>query len=375
MGIHTKIRNRKNHKLKAMKNFTITLIVCLFTFTANAQNIITIDNSPQSTTTHQTLQAALDAATVGDIIHVQPTATSYGDVVIDKAITIIGRSHSESNRESKAGNITVGSSSVIIKGISLGTLTTNANGTIPHTGLRLYECKAGNVILGLGNSPTITISDVEVQGCTFFTFIQRINAQNILLGNNILTGGIVVNAPETVVISNNIFRGGSGDITLQNASTTETAILFNNMFTTNSGTDKTVTIFSGDFNFSNCLTYNFGAGNLIFTTANGGTFLENDSLFDTDPLFVDIDGSVATSFAGSSPTYNPVIRMDDLTLQAASPALTGGGGGSQIGLFNNGFNYDYIGNPRDVPTLDIINYDAAVPKNGTINVTITAKAH
>lgn len=360
-----------------MKNLKITFICCLFAFTVTAQNIITIDNSPQSTTTYQNLQDALDAAVAGDIIYIQPTATSYGAAVIDKAITIVGRSHSEVNRVSTTGNITVRSSDVIIKGISLGTLTTNANGPIPapHTGLRLYECEAGNIILGLGNSSPIIIDDVEVQGCLFFTFFQRVNAQNILLGNNIITGGIIVDAPETVIISNNIFRGGSGDITIQNASTTGTAILFNNMFTTNSGTDKTITMFSGDFNFSNCLTYNYGAGNLTFATSGTGTFLENDSLLNTDPLFVDVDGSVFTSFAGTSPTYNPVIRMDDLTLQAGSPALTGGGGGSQIGLFNSGFNYDYIGNPRDVPTLDIINYDAAVPKNGTINVTIEAKAH
>ena len=73
--------------------------------------------------------------------------------------------------------------------------------------------------------------------------------------------------------------------------------------------------------------------------------------------------------------YNAATRMDDLSLQATSPAQTGGVGNSQIGLFNSSFNYDYIGNPRDVPTLDITNYDAAVPKNGTINVTIKAKAH
>ncbi len=360
-----------------MKTLKITLLCCLFAFTATAQTIITIDNSPQSTTTHQTLQDALDAATAGDIIHVQPTATNYGNGTIDKAITIIGRSHSEVNRVSTVNNLTVRSSGVVIKGVSLGSLTTSTSGPepIPHTGLRLYDCKAGNVILGLGNSSPITIDDAEVQGCVFYTFIQRINAQNILVGNNIITGGFIVNAPETVVISNNIFRGGSGDITLQNASNTETAIIFNNMFTTNSSADKTIISYSGDFNFSNCLTYNYGVGNLTFATANGGAFLENNSLLNTDPLFVDIDSGVSTSFAGANPIYNLVARMDDLTLQAGSLALTGGGGGSQIGLFNSGFNYDYIGNPRDVPTLDIINYDAAVPKNGTINVTITAKAH
>lgn len=362
-----------------MKTIKITLICCLVAMSATAQNIITIDNSPQSTTIHQTLQDGLDAATAGDYIYIQPTATSYGSGIIDKAITIVGRSHSEENRVSTIGTITVRSSDVIIKGVSFGTLLTNTNGPIapPYTGLRVYDCKLSTIALGSSASTAATtyIEDVEVQGCILSGFTQQNDAQNILLSNNIIRGALLVRAPETVVIANNIFRSGSGNISLQNVSTTETAIFFNNMFKTNSDADRTITLNNGDFNFSNCLTYNYGTGNLTFVTGTGASFLENDSLINTDPLFVDVDASVTQSLAGSSNTYNPIIRMDNLTLQAASPALTGGGGGSQIGLFNSDFNYDYIGNPRDVPTLDIINYDAAVPKNGTINVTITAKAH
>ena len=62
-----------NLKPKIMKNVIIILMCCLFTVTTIAQNIITIDNSPQSTTTHQTLQDGLDAASAGDFIYIQPT--------------------------------------------------------------------------------------------------------------------------------------------------------------------------------------------------------------------------------------------------------------------------------------------------------------
>ena len=147
------------------------------------------------------------------------------------------------------------------------------------------------------------------------------------------------------------------------------------MFTTNSVTDRTVTLNTGGFNFSNCLTYNYGTGNLTFVLGTGATFLENNSLLNTNPLFVDVDNTVITSFAGASSLYNSATREDDLNLQAGPPAFTGGGAGGQIELFNSNFNYNYIGNLRDVPVLDIINYDATVPKNGTINVTIEAKTH
>jgi len=362
-----------------MKTLKITLLSFLFTIAVTAQNIITIDNNPESTTAQQTLQEALDIAMSGDIIYIQPSATSYGTATIDKAITIVGRSHSEATAESRAGNLTVRSSGVTIKGINFGSLTTNSAGPIPppYIGLRVYECEIGSVTLGTSTAISVTdyLDDVEIQGCSFSSLDQRNDAQNILIGNNIIRSSFLVRSPATLIVSNNIFRSGTSNITLQNTSTTETAIFFNNMFKTNSALDRIVSLNTGDFNFSNCLTYNYGAGTLTFSAVGSATFLENNSLINTDPLFVDVDTTVTTSFAGNSATYNPAIRMDDLTLQATSPALTGGGGGSQIGLFNNGFNYNYLGNPRDIPTLDIINYDAAVPKNGTINVTIKAKAN
>jgi len=119
----------------------------------------------------------------------------------------------------------------------------------------------------------------------------------------------------------------------------------------------------------------FENGDVLFANSTTGSYLESNTLANTDPLFTDVDNTVSNSFAGTS-SYNPNSRLeDDLTLQATSPALTGGGGGSEMGLYNNGFLYNTLGNARGIPTLDIISYDGAVPKNGTINVTINAKAH
>ncbi len=43
-----------------MKTLKTTLICCLFAITAAVQNIITIDNSPQSTTAQQTIQNRIE---------------------------------------------------------------------------------------------------------------------------------------------------------------------------------------------------------------------------------------------------------------------------------------------------------------------------
>jgi hypothetical protein len=346
---------------------------------AMAQTIITIDNSSQSTATYQTIQDALDNATAGDIIYVQPTGTSYGAAIIDTPITIVGRSHSENNNISTIDAITIRSSNVTIKGIAFNSLyhqTSGSPNTPPFSNLRVYESKFSNATFGeFQASPTA--DDIEIRGCVFNSFQQYPDATNILIANNILvsTSPFTVYDPSTLVIANNNFRS-TNNFTLSNQSTSETCILFNNLFTTNYQVDATISFSTGDFNLSNNLTYNYNTSfNLTLVTSGTGTFLDSNTLLNTDPLFTNIDTTIAQSFAGYS-TYNPSIRLeDDLSLQAGSPALTGGGGGSEMGLFNNGFIYKKLGNPRGVPTLDVLGYDGAVPKNGTINVTINAKAN
>ena len=103
-----------------------------------------------------------------------------------------------------------------------------------------------------------------------------------------------------------------------------------------------------------------GTTELTNVTLNSPTLLSSNISITTTAL-IDVNDTINGAF--------------DLTLQAGSPALTGGGGGSQIGLYNNGFRYNMIGNPNGIPTLDVISYDGAIEKGSNINVTITAKAN
>lgn len=364
-----------------MKPNTITLkstLLVTFLFaisTVFAQtNTITIDNDPQSTTTHKTIQEALNAAGIGDIIYVQPSATTYGTAMIDKAVTIIGRSHSETGNISSLGTITVRSSGVSIKGVNFSSLNITSGGSpnaIPYTGLRIYECKFSGVTFGAYTANVITVSDVEIRGCVFTSINQYPDSDEIIISNNVITSGCNFYNPLGLVISNNIFRPSS-NLTISNHSTTDPLILFNNMYIVNSGSDRTLLFNSGDFNISNSLTHNFGGGNFII--GGTGSLIQANNLLGVDPSFVDVDTSISGSLAGTS-TFNPTMRMDDLKLQGGSLALTGSIGGDEIGLFANGFNFKYLGVPRGLPVLDVISYDGAVSKDGSINVTISAKAH
>ncbi len=369
-----------------MKNLSITLnaavLCCAFLAgsIAFAQTVITIDNNPGSTTTHQTIQAAHDAASSGDIIYVQPSGTNYGSVDIEKPLTIVGRSHSEPGKVSSLQTITINSSNITIKGISFSSLNNNGASSAPapppFIGLEVFECEFSSLTLGTTPSQTAStvIDDVVFRGNVFSSFTVFADTNDVLVSNNIIRSSGTFYNSSSMVVANNIFNTSSTSITLQNVSS-GVVLMYNNMFINNESSDLNINFFSGPFNLSNNLTYNYGSGNAVFATVSGGTFQENNTLLDTDPQFTNVDSTISQSFAGSS-TYNPAFRLEDnLTLQAGSPALTGGGGGSQIGLYNNGFNYNVLGNPRDIPLLDIESNDAAVPAGSTINVTVTAKAN
>ncbi|MCA0153587.1 right-handed parallel beta-helix repeat-containing protein [Winogradskyella vincentii] len=368
--------------MKTLTFFRKVFLFCslgLFLTNIEAQTIITIDNNANSTTTYTTIQAAHDAATAGDIIYVQPSGTNYGTVNISKEITIVGRSHSEPGKVSELSTVSIRSSNVTIKGVKFGSLNYSNTGTPqapPYVGTKIYECEFSSATYGPFSGVNF-VDDVEVRGCVI-TGTQTIysTASNLLFSNNIFANtGINSYVTLTLVVANNIFRGTTSVTITNNDPADGTFILFNNMFTGNSGSNIFVNLNTGPFNLSNNLTYNFGFGNLDYQSNATGSFTETGSLNNTNPLFTDVDNTVSQSFAGTS-TYNSAFRPEDnLTLQAGSPALTGGGGGSEIGLYNNGFNFSKLGVPRGLPTLDVISYDGAVPKNGNINVTVTAKAN
>ena len=377
---------------------TILTVLCIGLFSApiTAQNTITIDNNPGSTTTYTTLQDAHDNAMAGDIIYVQPSPTSYGAVQITKSISIIGRSHSEPNKRSQTGNITISASGVTLKGLlissSLTYSTSNTPNSPPFVGLDVSECRIPTVNIGTTtnqNAATIVAEDVELRGNYTSTITVYYDTDDVTIANNIITdtsNHISAYQVNSLVISNNAFIVSAYfyNIGINNWANFGAMVLFNNMFLFNnfdtSGSYSKVRVRSqanSTVNFTNNLTFNFNASgdSVIFEAVDATTsFQNNNTLANTDPLFNDVDSSDTDSFAGAS-AYEPSARSaDDLTLQGGSPALTGGISNSQIGLYSNGFLYNRLGNPNGFPVVDILSYDGAVPINGNINVQIKAEA-
>jgi hypothetical protein len=358
-------------KTTTSKIYQTCIIAFIIVGSLSAQNVITVDNTPNSTSDYTTLQAGIDAAVAGDFIYLQPSPTTYGTGTIDKSLTIVGRSHSEAGNITTIGTVQIKTNEVLIKGVSgsllyIGYLADANN-------IEVYESKFSTVYAGFSSA---TVDNLKLRGNIFTTVTQSPNANNVLVSNNIITSGISVSNPTGIVVTNNIFRFTSS-FSLSNSGVALAPAFSNNMFICNSSNDRNVNFSgNGDWNISYNLSYNYGTGNVIFQKTSGtGTFQENNSLLNTNPEFINVDSGVSGSLAGTS-TYYPANRLeDDLTLPESSPAFDGGSGGEQIGIFNNGFNFKYLGNPRGIPTMDILTYDGTVPKNGNINVTIKAKAH
>ncbi len=94
--------------------FTVAFLTVLFT---NAQTILIVDNNSNINTSpaHVFNTFSLAAAANGDIIYVQPSETAYGNVSINKELTVYGIGHTpemNAGRNATFGSITISSSNV-----------------------------------------------------------------------------------------------------------------------------------------------------------------------------------------------------------------------------------------------------------------------
>lgn len=75
-----------------MKKTISLLTIVLITFSAQAK-IWRVNNNPGVAADFTTAQAAHDAASNGDIIHLEPSNTHYGDITSSKQLTWLSLGH------------------------------------------------------------------------------------------------------------------------------------------------------------------------------------------------------------------------------------------------------------------------------------------
>ncbi|UOQ69175.1 hypothetical protein [Hymenobacter volaticus] len=337
----------------------IFLVVC-FASTAHAQTIRRCNNlGLTGPNIYATVQAAHDAASNGDIIYLEPTSITYGDLTCTKVVTIIGTGYFLAQnpglqldlREALLSNVffntgsagsritgchllasylAINASNVIVERNQLSvttyvgyTPTTGANNSINNILIRHNYCDNGLVLYPGGTS---TVS-------------------NTIISNNIVIGSITTSGSYTglnnILITNNVIGNAAGNngATLQ----VDNSVIKNNI----------LTFTSASSNFTprnNAYSYNISA-NAVFGTANG-----NQQNVAPTALFV-----------GGTASNDGAYQLRAGT----NPARGTGENGIDIGAYGGLTPYRLSGIPN-VPT--IYQYNQSVTGN-TLNATISTRSN
>lgn len=343
--------------MKTKLTFLVTAL--LLTCLVKAQNVIIVDNSVGANAQYSDLQSAISAASNGDIIQVHPSEINYGNITIDKELTLIGFGHSDIDKETKVADfvLAANASNVSISGFHItddvytNSSTTISNLTIENNiidSVLLFNSAGGansviirgNIIYQIGSGSTSTNSD---------------NYTNTIISNNIITYYIGLKNHQSITIKNNVFLSPHNSYPVYNAGDASGSITVqNNIFYYNSSS-----VLNPDADgviFENCLTYNIGSGSLV--ALNGSNNLNNQN-----PNFV---SAADTNFDAS----------DDYSLQGGSPASGSGVGGIDMGLYDgSAFTFNNFGYTNGIPTVKITNITDRIAPGATLSVTINTNAN
>lgn len=356
-----------------MKNIIIKteriVVICLLfasSFLA-AQTTYTVNNNPNTAADFSNLQTAINTVPAGSILYVQQSATSYGGIVINKKINLVGRSHSDSSYKSQvdAVNFVAGGSDSSIKGLLIASIGESGSAAI-LSNITIVDNNISSISVGSLHTFNNTLIQGNILNSALYTYT---NASNILITNNLIFCSTLYFAKvDTLLLSNNVFSYGAGNPSITNGSASDVLSISNCIFITNTATNRNVDLVRGTaaIQVNNCITYNYNTTFTYgFTTGVGITTSGNVKL-NTNPLFTNV-GLIAPGLASPSNSsfYNP--STDNLILQAGSPITDGG-------IFKD-YKFKINGVPTGYPTIKVVENSATVPKNGNLSVTIEAKTN
>lgn len=301
-----------------MKKIALIILCGLFFLTSQATQI-TVSNDPNRLAQYSNLQTAINDAADGDTLIVYSSAVSYGNVTVSKRLTIVGEGHFLCGNANKTIiNIftlldAFGSepdSSVFIS-LSIAAIYYNS---VNVNGVRIERCN----VAGVNNNGGSINGWIVINNIIGAAGIELDFGLDHLFSNNIFVVGSSPGIRDTNsnsnIFSNNLFIGGFSSPT--------TGVPFAN-FT--NGTFNNNIIWGLTINScSNCIF----ANNLTYVVASNGNISALNNLLDTNPQFVDYQGS----------------DCDDFHLDVGSPAIGAGSSGEDLGIFGGNFVFEDIQN-------------------------------
>lgn len=342
-----------------MKANVILMLILIFSVNVKA-TVRIVDNNVNSPSQFKTIASAINASVNGDTLYIQPSSQSYGNVTLNKQLTLIGGGHKPLTENMTATEIdiltldsivnTSGCSNSRIFGFKMLRMSRNSNISWNYYNIEIansiftsglfdyfhynYNLYVHNNIFqasfNFGDNSIITNNIFYSNGAFG---VQQIGL-NSIIRNNLFLGSVTGTAYPTWdgnTIENNIFYG----IKLDTTNTTNCAFL-NNIG------------FGGNY-----LTIPFGV-----TNSGSGNILQN-------PQF--------TSVASYS-TFN---YNDNFRLLTSSPGHNAGTDGNDIGLYGGGTGsiVDLTGMPQ-IPYIEYLRLTQSVIAPGDqLNVQFKGVKH
>lgn len=341
---------------------------CLYMANSHAQTIRRVNNTPGVTgpNIYATVQAAHDAAAVGDIIYLEPSSANspnnLGPLVSTKRLTIIGTGYFLTENAGEPGmpadkreawiNTTQfnnGSAGSVIMGVLF---SNNESVSVRDANIKFERCYMYQINLGAQVAGTTVLSssnNTRIARCSFPPNSSNSGFYSIN-GQSWTVNGITY-YPNNCQIENSIING---------INSIRNSTFNNNIFTNNgfSGTDGLIcknNILLGVFGLgpaSNTFQNNISTGNTL-PAGNGNVNGANSSL-----LFI----------TGTS------SRDKKYQLAPASPARSAGVDGVDCGIFGGATPYILSGIPP-YPVITDLQVSGTGSTTVPLNVTISAKSN
>lgn len=314
------------------------------------------------------INLALAAASTGDIIYVVPSSVVYTTPTLGgKGVTIIGGGFNPD----KPGGLrsTVGAVYANANNFRLSGLVITSELNIPgsFSNIMIDKCRIGSIGDGSGGSAkgnlTIVNCIIEGQPSGSGGLYIGSGSTNVRIANNIIycysPSVAAVHRLNGAVIENNIFIGSASGGTLAAFEDVTNSNIKNNIFygiRPYGMHNGTTSLYSGNTAQNNL---SFGASDNVFPTIDGNTSANNIEA--QDPVFSNLPFGTAYSFS-----Y-------DATLQAGSPAIGTGFGGTDMGIFGGLSPFDVYG--TSLPIVQTIIAPASVTQGTNMDVRVNAKGN
>ena len=335
-----------------MKTILTTLIVGIFSLSSMA-TVHTVSNNPNSPGEYNNLQTAIDAATNGDTLYVHGSPTSYGNIYLNRNLTLIGTGYNPQKDNPLVSAIATlyldsvpgikGCSNSKIIGFNITSSLQQGPSSYAFSNIVIALNRINQLSLAPANGNNIVVK----QNVINYTYNLQ-NCNNLIIRNNMLyyTTSYFQNC-NSVLISNNMFF----------YTTIATGVVIQDFST------LTNNIFLNCHPNSNFATYN---NNLIFNSGNDVLPYGNNTgvgnINGSAPQFVNV------------PDLNGINYSYNYRLTATSPGHNAGTDGTDIGPFGGVDPLPNLYGTPPVPQIKIFNItNSVVTPNTPLEIYVKAK--